>query len=174
MTACAHANEDASLPGGGRRQEPHPANVGPAPPAVREHQLAATSAAYRERAFAHGIPFRPSGLFPPGDPLLARLAADARLRPFEKHLPADASSYQSLPAGGWASGDAAAARGMDLRLFWRPPAAGEAHGTLAGAVRFGDGAGIGTDVWMPAHGGSIETSLDEATAELVRCCLHVV
>ena len=47
------------------------------------------------------------------------------------------------------------------------PAAGEPHGTIYGAVRFGEGACIGNGFWMSAHGGSIESALDEATAELV-------
>lgn len=47
------------------------------------------------------------------------------------------------------------------------PEAGEAYGTIRGAVRFGDGACIGDGYFMSAHGGSIETALDEATAELV-------
>lgn len=47
------------------------------------------------------------------------------------------------------------------------PAGGEKYGTIEGAVRFGDGACIGNGYYMSAHGGSIETALDEATAELV-------
>lgn len=49
------------------------------------------------------------------------------------------------------------------------PAAGETYGTIQGAVRFGDGACVGTGYYMSAHGGSIETALDEATAELAKC-----
>lgn len=53
-------------------------------------------------------------------------------------------------------------------LHPQDPAAGEPFGTIRGAVRFGDGAAIGDGYYMSAHGGSIETALDEATAELVR------
>ena len=35
-----------------------------------------TVEAYREAAFANGIPFRPNGLFPMGDSLLAELSKD--------------------------------------------------------------------------------------------------
>ena len=48
------------------------------------------------------------------------------------------------------------------------PGAGEELGALRGAVRFGDGAAIGNGFFTTAHGGAIETALDEATAELVR------
>ena len=71
------------------------------------------------QAFRHGIPFRPRGLFPPADPLLARLAADPRLRPFEKHMSGLGGPSEALPRGGWATGDAAAAAGLDLRLFFQ-------------------------------------------------------
>ena len=61
------------------------------------------------------------------------------------------------------------------RLHTRPtctppqePGAGEELGALRGAVRFGDGAAIGNGFFTTAHGGAIETALDEATAELVR------
>lgn len=40
--------------------------------------------------------------------------------------------------------------------------------TVRGAVRFGDGASIGAGHWLPAHGGAIETVLDEATAEAAK------
>lgn len=72
------------------------------------------------QVFADGIPPRPNGLFPPNDPLLRRLAADPHCHPFEKHLPGEDSCYELLlPNGGWATGDAAAARGVDLRLFYK-------------------------------------------------------
>ena len=71
------------------------------------------------QVFADGIPSRPNGLFPPDDPLLRRLAADPRCHPFEKHLPGEHSCYELLPKGGWATGDATAARGVDLRLFYK-------------------------------------------------------
>lgn len=72
------------------------------------------------QVFADGIPPRPNGLFPPNDPLLRRLAADPNCHPFEKHLPGEQDCYELLlPNGGWATGDTAAARGVDLRLFYK-------------------------------------------------------
>lgn len=47
------------------------------------------------------------------------------------------------------------------------PRAGQAWGTLAAAARMGETASIGHGFWTPAHGGAIESLLDEATAELV-------
>lgn len=79
---------------------------------------------HAQQVIADGIAPRPHGLFPPGDPLLRRLAADPRCQPFEKHLPGEQSCYEPLPKGGWATGDAAAARGVDLRLFYQVGAHG--------------------------------------------------
>lgn len=155
-------------PGGGRPQQFDARNVQKPPPAVRDHQLAATSEGYRRQAQLDGIPGRPAGLFPPGDALLAALARLPGSWPFEKHLPGLGSSYQLLPGGGWVTGDSACAAGLDLRLFYQPPAPGEQWATLQGAVRLGDGAAIGTGFFMGAHGGAIESVLDEATAELAK------
>ncbi len=41
-------------------------------------------------------------------------------------------------------------------------------GTLIGAVRLGERASIGFGTWTSAHGGAIESVLDEATAELTK------
>lgn len=41
-------------------------------------------------------------------------------------------------------------------------------GRVVGAVRLGDGACIGNGFYMSAHGGCIESILDEATAELAK------
>ena len=46
---------------------------------------------------------------------------------------------------------------------------GQQYGTIRGAVRLGDRAAIGNGFHTSAHGGCIETVLDEATAELVKC-----
>ena len=113
------ANADPTLPGGGTPQRWDERNTSPAPPHVRQHQLQGISEEYRRQVFADGIPFRPHGLFPPQDPLLRALAADPRLRPFEKHLPGAASPCERLPKGGWTTGDAAARNGLDLRLFYK-------------------------------------------------------
>jgi acyl-coenzyme A thioesterase PaaI-like protein len=44
----------------------------------------------------------------------------------------------------------------------------ESGNRLTAAVRFGEGAAIGSGHWLSAHGGAISTALDEATAELVK------
>lgn len=62
---------------------------------------------------------RAHGLFPPGDQLLEELAGTPGLHPFEKHLAGELAPSEPLPEGGWATGDAAAQHGMDLRLFYR-------------------------------------------------------
>lgn len=114
------------------------------------------------------VPRRVHGLFPRGDELLLRLAATQGAQPFEKHLSGVRGPYELLPKGGWATGDAAARSGVDLRLFYLERQTGETHGTVQGAVRFGGGASIGNGFWISAHGGAIETVLDEATAELAK------
>lgn len=155
-------------PGGAQPQEFDARNVQKPPTAVRDHQLAANSEGYRRQAQLDGIPARPAGLFPPNDPLLAALSRLPGGWPFEKHLPGLDSPYQLLPRGGWVTGDSACASGLDLRLFYLPPAPGEQWATLQGAVRLGDGAAIGDGFYMGAHGGAIESVLDEATAELAK------
>ena len=108
-------------------------------------------------------PCRPHGLFPPGDALLQRLAATPGCWPFEKHLPGKASPYELLPKGGWITGDASAARGVDLRMFYQEPGAGAVGteacttpwGSVVAAVRFGEGAGIGEGFFLTAHGGAV-------------------
>lgn len=156
-------------PGGGVEQ---PATWKPAtqtPDAVRKNQATGNAAGYKAQAKRDGIPFRPHGLFPPGDQLLQTLAATPNCWPFEKHLPGAQSPYELLPQGGWITGDASAERGVDLRLFYKEPAQGcSGGGSVVGAVRFGEGASIGIGFYLSAHGGAIETALDEATAELAK------
>lgn len=139
-------------PGGGVEQTaPGPE----APEGLREARMVATAAAYREQALKDGIPDRPRGLFPPGDPVLGALHRDPDLRPFQKHL-CLLDGRQALAERSWGVGDHAAAAGMDLRYFLdtRAEAAADARGVghrLVGAVRFGDGASIG-QFWTTAHG----------------------
>ena len=123
--------------------------------------------AYRKVAFAAGIPFRPHGLFPANDAILAELSADATCTPFQKHLRGP-SGPNDLVLSSWAVGDGAAAHGLDLRYFYRRRAAGEKWATLVGAVRLGDRASIGSGHWTASHGGAVETVLDESTAELAK------
>ncbi|PSC67699.1 thioesterase superfamily [Micractinium conductrix] len=174
MTVSHGEDLDPKQPGGGLEQRWDVADTGPAPLQAKANSLAATAAGYREKVLADGIPFRPHGLFPPQDPLLAHLSAEPKLHPFEKHVPGTEACYQVLPSGGWASGDTAAANGVDMRLFYQEPEAGETHGRIVGAVRFGTRASIAVGFGMSAHGGSIETALDEATAELAKLCFEPV
>ncbi|KAL6780719.1 hypothetical protein ACKKBF_B12030 [Auxenochlorella protothecoides x Auxenochlorella symbiontica] len=155
--------------GPGNQGETPPATPTLAPSRLRTHQLAGTAAGYREQVVAHGIPSRKHGLFADDDALLLELCASPDMAAFEKHLPGEAGPYQPLPRGGWVTGDEAAARGIDLRMFYRTPAPGEEHGSLEGVVRLGDGASIGIGFWVSAHGGAVESVLDEATAELAKC-----
>jgi hypothetical protein len=171
-------------PGGGVNQQHNTATASPennagvgatsTPEIVKNNQRAGTAAGYKLQAKKDGIPFRSEGLFPPGDALLAQLSGTAGCWPFEKHLPGAGSPYEILPYGGWITGNAAAQRGIDLRMFYQEfqPSSGNVNnsGNLVGAVRFGHGAAIGTgDFYLSAHGGAIETCLDEATAELGKC-----
>ncbi|KAG7674183.1 hypothetical protein Ndes2526B_g04006 [Nannochloris sp. 'desiccata'] len=143
---------------------------GPTPEEVKNNQRAGTAAGYRSQAKIDGIRFRSDGLFPPGDALLAQLSTTVGCWPFEKHLPGAGTPYEVLPCGGWITGNAAAQRGIDLRMFYQESPDLQSNGNLLGAVRFGDGAAIGTgNFYLSAHGGAIETCLDEATAELGKC-----
>ena len=135
-----------------------------------------TSARYRAAAFAHGVPFRANGLFPLGDRLLTALAADPNLRAFQKNVlcyretPGLPDSLSYSVAESWAHGDGACVAGLDLRCFYREtPCQNTTGPSLTAAFRLGDGAAIGRFAFTNAHGGSIETVLDETTAELVKC-----
>jgi len=159
------AGQDRAMTDGGSRW-----STGPTPEEVKNNQRAGTAAGYKTQAKIDGIPFRPDGLFPPRDALLAQLSDTAGCWPFEKHLPGAGTPYETLPYGGWATGNAAAQRGIDLRLFYQESPDLQSNGTLLGGVRFGDSAAIGTgNFYLSAHGGAIETCLDEATAELGKC-----
>lgn len=198
---CSRASAAMALPGGTRLQSAGAGNGSAAPPpVVVSNQLACEAAGYRKAVTSRGILVRPNGLFPPGDAVLTRLSASSSHLAFEKALPGPNSPYEGLPRGGWATGDAAARAGLDLRLFLvcdgaseitiGEPDAGAGAATnptssslssppssscfpgrfsLLGAVRFGDGAGIGDGFYLSAHGGAVETCLDEATAELAKC-----
>lgn len=138
-------------PGGGVHQDHR---IEPTPPIVRQHQIEGIASEYKAVAKQDGIPFRPHGLFPHGDKHLVELANTSSCWPFEKHLPGQKSPYEQLPQGGWITGDAAAERGIDLRLFYREPE-GEMYGTVLGGVRFGNGAAIGSGFFLSAHGGAV-------------------
>eukprot|EP01043_Picozoa_sp_COSAG02_P023882 COSAG02_NODE_1288_length_13447_cov_17.387549_9_plen_366_part_00 len=122
-----------------------------------------TSAAYREEAVAAGIPFRPHGLFGPADAdALREMAARPGAAAFQKHLwDLDAQRW-AIATDTWATGDQASAqRGIDLRYFH---IGRELHGLL----RYSAKATIGAELLMSAHGGAVESVLDEATAELMK------
>ena len=158
---------DDSQPGGGRPQ--HTIGLAEPPPALLKAQAALTANAYRHVAIAAGIPRRRHGLFPPNDALLSRLAADASLKPFQKHL-VDEHGVLQLTQVSWPVGDDACQRGIDLRYFIDSSRSGV--GTrLVAAVRYSKRAAIGADYFTSTHGGAIETAFDEATAELAKCSL---
>lgn len=136
------------LPGGEREQVFDSRNTTRAPSIVRENQLQCTSEHYKARVLADGIPPRAAGLFPPGDAVLQSLALNPRLHAFEKHLPGASSSCESLPKGGWATGDAAAARGLDLRLFYK------ARAGRAGREHWRGGRRGVEHCWPSCHGNS--------------------
>ena len=77
--------------------------------------------------FCFDLACRPDGLFPPGDALLAELGAQARTHAFEKHLAGRRAPAELLPRGSWASGNAAARAGLDLRLFYQVAAVSSLH-----------------------------------------------
>ena len=122
-----------------------------------------TSAAYRDAAVATGIPFRPHGLFGPTDAdILREMASRAGAAAFQKHLWDSEEQRWALATETWATGDQAAAqRGIDLRYFH---IGRELHGLL----RYSAKATIGAELLMSAHGGAVESVLDEATAELMK------
>jgi len=123
---------------------------------------------YQHEALAAGIPLRPHGLFPPGDAVLATLSRTRGLRPFQKCCVGGAGTFE-LVEDSWAVGDAACKRGIDLRYWFDVSTAGNPSGNrLVGAVRFSDNAAIASGFWTAAHGGAIETVLDEITAEIVK------
>ena len=68
MVPMVYTGGTQDLRSSGCVEQPAP---GPeAPEGLQEARMAATAAAYREQALADGIPDRPRGLFPPGDPVL--------------------------------------------------------------------------------------------------------
>ena len=121
---------------------------------------------YMDTSLRTGILHRPNGLFPPEDEVL-RVLQQKGYKPFEKHL-LDVQSNALVPSfHSWAAGNDAANHGLDLRCFLDIDTVEEMVGAkLFAAVRFGDLASIGNG--MSAHGGAIETALDEATAELAK------
>jgi hypothetical protein len=139
------------------------------PQVVIDNTLDLTPEDYRKAAFATGIPYRPHGLFPPNDKLLTELSTDPTFHPFMKHVPCERPHDFVVAPGCWASGDSAAKAGLDVRHFYKFPQNGCDHGELHGAVRAGDGAAICLHGYTTAHGGSIETILDECTAEIAKC-----
>ena len=54
------------------------------------------------------------------------------------------------------------------------PKEGQEWGTLTGAARLGEQAAIGYGAWVTAHGGAIESLLDESTAEVAKMALSPI
>lgn len=126
-----------------------------------------TAEQYKKHALAAGCPDRIHGLFPPNDQILAALVQEG-FQPFQKHLIDQGNEFQ-IAHGSWCTGDdACQGRGIDLRYFYKYD---QNEGILACAVRFGEKTAIGQGFNTTAHGGSIESVLDEATAELAK--IHV-
>jgi len=155
VLSSAKESEFSSSQPGGSVHQTYEQKIDHAPPSVRENQLSGTAAGYKAAAKRDGIPHKPSGLFPPKDPLIQRLSTTNNCWAFEKHLPGVQSPYELLPRGGWITGDAAAQKGIDLRLFYVEPTGEERFGTLHAAVRFGNGASIGEGFYLSAHGGAV-------------------
>lgn len=103
---------------------------------------------YKRVAMELGIRYRPDGLFPPGDKILAELSRERGNVPFEKLL-LDEEQRLVTAESSWAAGNAAAVGGrIDLRCFLCDDGSAEEEGATVGsklkaAVRFGDGASIG-------------------------------
>lgn len=135
---------------------------------LNKHEDAAAD--YRRHVFKTGIPFRKHGLFPMRDALLMELSRDNSLRAFQKATPGLGRGV-FVTCESWAVGDDAAKRGLDLRYFYRERArtGSSEYPELVGVARVGDTGAIGVHTYNLAHGGCIETILDEATAELVKC-----
>merc|ERR1719350_926794 len=112
-----------------------------------------------------GCPDRLHGLFPPNDCMLKTLVQNG-FTPFQKHV-IDETKKLRLVANSWCTGDDACdCRGLDLRYFYKAEKNGGC--VLAAAVRFGEKAAIAQGFNTSAHGGAIESVLDEATAELAK------
>jgi len=160
---------DTSVAGGFRDLPPPPPTCFPENmPKIGEDltERLLTVEAYREAAFANGIPFRPNGLFTMGDSLLAELSKDPGLRAFQKNVVGfdEDGEPKYVVCDSFAHGDGGAANGVDLRCFYRPDTK-----TAVAAFRLGHRAAIAHHMYTTAHGGSIETVLDETTAEVVKC-----
>jgi hypothetical protein len=156
---------DCSVPGGAVAQPERPPAPGlPVAGWKASDPELITSAAYSAQCQVDGIPFRPNGLFPPGDPQLIALAAQSGFFPFQKHCFRASDETWALSDSSFVVGAAAAAeRGIDLRYFYSP-----SEQVLRGVVRLGAKAMIADPDMMSAHGGAVEAILDEATAELMK------
>jgi len=131
----------------------------------------ATVEAYQSCALQEGIPDRPHGLFPPNDPYLTSLAKTRGLSPFQKCQIGGSGEFEICKES-WAAGEGGARKGIDFRYFFDVNTADSKErgggGRLVGAVRFNEDASIGKGFWTTAHGGAMETVLDEATAEVCK------
>lgn len=169
--------QNLGLPGGEREQSFDVRNTQPPPPHVKAHSLQTTPAEYRRHVFADGIPHRPSGLFPPGDALLRTLASDPRLHAFEKHLPGESAPYELLPRGGWATGDACAARGMDLRLFYQarqgPLLGWKLFGVAAWYTHRAQGSNLDTQAALQRLAGIGQPGMPASRGTQPAACMHM-
>lgn len=100
-------------PGGGRLvTTSFPTSV---PQEIEIARMLSTPEAYRASAFAAGIPDRPRGLFPPEDPVLRQIAAEAGgFRPFQKQIIGLSGGFEPVSTS-WILSD-----GIDMRCE-QPP-----------------------------------------------------
>lgn len=155
-------------PGGGSHERVGDMSWETPPASYAQGVLTASLEEYQRVAVAEGIPDRDNSLFPPDDALLKQLANQRGLKPFQKLLIGASGNFEVV-LGSWAVGDNAAKNGMDLRYFYDTNTIGQKVGArVVAAVRFSDDAAIGKGFWTSAHGGAVETALDEVTAELAK------
>lgn len=164
------AKPASTQPGGAAEPNPEEDDWKNAPQAYHDGLAKVTCEDYQRIALAEGIPDRPHGLFPPNDPVLAKLAKTRGLKPFQKCC-VGGSGQLELVNDSWGVGNEACVKGIDLRYFLDVSTIDNPEGNrLVGAVRFADTTAIGTGFWTSAHGGAVETVLDEITAEIVKIC----
>ena len=159
--------EDNGQPGGGRDV---PTLTGPKEMADDETWARANSAAeYQRVAQEKGIPYRANGLFPPNDAVLKECmerCAKAAGFPFQKLVISPISGDLEVALVSWGVGDKAAQSGLDLRYFFDP-----SNSRVFGAVRFSEDACIAKGGGLGAHGGAVQTALDELMGEVAKIAI---
>mmetsp|Transcript_7011 Transcript_7011/g.15993 ORF Transcript_7011/g.15993 Transcript_7011/m.15993 type:complete len:328 (+) Transcript_7011:103-1086(+) len=156
-------NMDPLQPGGGITQNQATLNYADMP-STDPVWARVDTAEYQRVARLRGIPFRPNGLMPPGDDVMKACVKRANQTngfPFQKLLVYPQSQQLDVAQVSWATGDKAAAAGLDLRYFFEPTTK-----RVFGAIRFSEQACIGAESGLGAHGGAVQTALDEMMGEV--------